>query len=79
MILKRVAVLLAIVLMQCHSDDYSETNRCDLEPNPGPCKAYIIKYYYDPDSKSCKEFVWGGCGGVVPFQTLQECESGCGG
>ena len=23
------------------------------------------------------EFTWGGCGGLVPFETLEDCESNC--
>ncbi|WP_232064624.1 BPTI/Kunitz domain-containing protein [Rhodocytophaga rosea] len=32
------------------------------------------KYYYDTKEKRCKEFTYGGCGGVVPFQTMEECK-----
>lgn len=54
------------------------SDRCALEPVTGPCKAAITKYYYDKTEKKCKSFIWGGCDGVVPFQTLEECEKGCG-
>jgi hypothetical protein len=47
---------------------------CKLEPDPGLCKAYMPRYYYDD---GCKEFIWGGCGGVVPFETLEECQAQC--
>ena len=51
---------------------------CDLEPETGPCRALISKFYFDKDDKKCKEFSWGGCNGVVPFETLEECEAcGC--
>ena len=50
---------------------------CDLEPDPGPCFAAIPAYYFDHDSQSCAEFIYGGCAGVVPFWTLEECESEC--
>jgi hypothetical protein len=46
---------------------------CDLVPDPGLCKAYIPKYYFDKTDRKCKEFIWGGCGGVVPFNTMEEC------
>jgi hypothetical protein len=36
------------------------------------------KYYFDPVEEKCKQFTWGGMGGIVPFQTLEECEAcGC--
>jgi len=25
------------------------------------------------------KFIWGGCGGVVPFETMEECNNECGG
>jgi len=48
-------------------------NRCELVPDPGPCFAFFKKYYYDPIDRQCKEFIWGGCEGVVPFDTMEEC------
>ena len=51
------------------------TSKCELVPEAGPCKAYFKKYYFDKSEGKCKEFVWGGCGGVVPFETLEECKS----
>lgn len=51
---------------------------CTLVPNQGVCNAAFVRYYFDPKEKKCKPFTWGGCGGVVPFATLQECEDcGC--
>ncbi|MEA1881218.1 MAG: BPTI/Kunitz domain-containing protein [Candidatus Marinimicrobia bacterium] len=35
------------------------------------------RYYYNQDAGKCKEFTWGGCGGVVPFVTMPECKSAC--
>lgn len=46
---------------------------CDLEPDPGPCFAAFRRYYFDKEEQQCKEFVWGGCNGTVPFETLEEC------
>lgn len=65
----------------CREDDEPvsecQTN-CALEPNVGPCNASFTRYYFDPVEKKCKQFTWGGCAGVVPFETLEDCEScGC--
>ena len=46
---------------------------CLLEPETGNCFASHHRYYFDPVEKKCEKFVWGGCGGVVPFETLEEC------
>ncbi|MDD3877244.1 MAG: BPTI/Kunitz domain-containing protein [Bacteroidales bacterium] len=50
-------------------------NKCALVPDPGNCKAYFPRYYFDKESGTCKEFIWGGCDGVVPFNTLEECQN----
>lgn len=47
---------------------------CDLEPEKGNCRAMITKYYFDKEEGKCKEFIWGGCDGVVPFESLEECK-----
>lgn len=51
--------------------------RCGLKPEKGPCKAIFWKYFFDSGSGKCKEFMWGGCGGVVPFETEKECRELC--
>jgi hypothetical protein len=56
------------------SDHLSESNRCALTPDPGPCKAFFKRYYFDAAEGKCKEFIWGGCDGVVPFETLLSCQ-----
>jgi len=51
--------------------------KCTTKPEQGPCKAAIYKYYFDQAENKCKDFIWGGCYGVVPFQTLTECQNTC--
>ena len=46
---------------------------CDLEPDSGPCFAAFRRYYFDREEQECKEFIWGGCNGTVPFETLEAC------
>ncbi|MEO5730297.1 MAG: BPTI/Kunitz-type proteinase inhibitor domain-containing protein, partial [Byssovorax sp.] len=28
-------------------------------------------------TQRCRDFIWGGCGGTVPFETRRECRSVC--
>jgi len=68
---------LFFVSIACEDEKYpleSKSKKCDLLPDPGLCKALIPKYYFDKNEGKCKEFSWGGCAGVVPFDTLEECE-----
>jgi|GEM_PF-5876483 len=51
--------------------------RCSLIADPGQCKAAIKKYYFDNPSQTCQEFFWGGCEGVVPFDSLSDCQTAC--
>ncbi|WP_420320418.1 BPTI/Kunitz domain-containing protein [Flagellimonas sp.] len=71
-LIKNSGIALAMVLVfSCTSDD--KVASCELEPDPGPCEAYMIRYYFDKEEQKCKEFVYGGCQGTVPFQTMEEC------
>ncbi len=72
-------VIISILLLLYSCSNSSDDNcNCDLEPDQGLCEAAIPKYYFDQEEKKCKVFIWGGCGGVVPFGTLEECEEcGC--
>ncbi len=63
-----------ITLLSCKKECV-KSERCQLAPDPGPGRVYIVKYYYDQEEKKCKEFGWGGYGGVVPFETLEECRA----
>jgi hypothetical protein len=65
--------MLLFVQFGCEKDCINISN-CDLYPDPGNCRAFIPKYYFDKDEGKCKEFIWGGCGGVVPFESLEACE-----
>lgn len=66
-------LLLLIILASCQGDE-TRSGRCNLTPDPGPCKALFPKYYFDKSEGKCNEFSWGGCDGVVPFDTLEECK-----
>jgi hypothetical protein len=54
-----------------------ERAQCRKVPDKGPCKALFERFYFDPASKSCKAFFWGGCQGEVPFETRENCEKTC--
>ncbi len=50
---------------------------CLVRPDPGPCRAAKPAYYYDYQTDSCRQFLWGGCEGRVPFETLEQCLRMC--
>ncbi|XP_064462201.1 BPTI/Kunitz domain-containing protein-like [Ornithodoros turicata] len=51
---------------------------CYLKPDKGPCKGYVPRSYYDPETKSCKRFIYGGChGNGNNFDTQDGCMKAC--
>ncbi|KAK7881022.1 hypothetical protein WMY93_030611 [Mugilogobius chulae] len=58
----------------------SEKNdaHCAVAPEAGPCRAAFRLFFFDPDSQSCKTFIYGGCrGNENRYGTEQECLDMC--
>lgn len=75
--MKKILQLSTLLLFAINGGIAFSQSPCDLEPDPGPCFAAMPAYYFNQDTQSCAEFIYGGCAGVVPFWTLEECESEC--
>lgn len=67
----------ALLLAGCQSNSDKLPAECQLKPESGRCRAAIERYWFDPQTESCKAFIWGGCDGVAPFETLQDCQRTC--
>jgi hypothetical protein len=52
---------------------------CYLIPDTGPCFGLFPKYFYNQTTQQCETFTWGGCAGLVPFETLIDCQNSCSG
>nr|WEV89396.1 serine protease inhibitor [Pinctada imbricata] len=54
-------------------------DRCFERPKvQGPCEAAIPSFSYNPRTRRCEEFTYGGCGGTRNrFSTLRECRDRC--
>nr|XP_023970041.1 papilin-like [Chrysemys picta bellii] len=62
-------------LKACGSPD---TNICQLPMQPGPCQAYVSRYFYNSVTKKCEKFRYGGCqGNWNRFTTKDECLETC--
>ncbi|PIO28223.1 hypothetical protein AB205_0192900, partial [Aquarana catesbeiana] len=47
---------------------------CGFPPTAGPCDVRMPRYYYDQKTKTCKEFIYGGCqGNGNNFTTKEQC------
>lgn len=74
--LHKTMSLLALVILLCFcrcNSDCTPPDQCYIAPETGPCYALIKKYYFNKEEGKCMEFTWGGCGGSVPFETLDTC------
>lgn len=51
---------------------------CFLEEDPGICRGYITRYFYNNQSKQCERFKYGGClGNLNNFESLDKCKNTC--
>ncbi|XP_019630145.1 PREDICTED: papilin-like isoform X2 [Branchiostoma belcheri] len=52
--------------------------RCTLQPDAGPCRAFSRRFYYNIQTRSCQLFGYGGClGNANNFRTVEDCENAC--
>ena len=68
-------LILLLLFFSCTKE--SNHQDCALSPEVGNCKGSFKKYYFDNTEQKCKVFFWGGCDGVVPFETLEDCNKKC--
>ncbi|KAG7281335.1 hypothetical protein CRUP_023486 [Coryphaenoides rupestris] len=51
---------------------------CLLQVDEGPCRASMLRYYYNTLTQKCEEFHYGGCqGNANNFKSYQECQKTC--
>ncbi|KAK2170655.1 hypothetical protein LSH36_1g05070 [Paralvinella palmiformis] len=55
-----------------------QTKVCTLDKDPGPCRGYFERWYFNVESAQCEHFVYGGChGNGNRFSSQTECENTC--
>ena len=75
-----LACLAVVLLVGCQGPASSTADlppACQQAADAGMCRAAIQRYYFDASSAECRQFIWGGCGGSVPFETRQDCVQQC--
>lgn len=65
------------IFLGCVAKEVKKDKLCFEKGITGKCRAFFIKYQYNQEKKSCEKFVWGGCGGNVPFDTKEQCQTKC--
>merc|ERR1712218_191036 len=64
-------ILLVLAGDPCY-EPFGSANEHDV------CKAYFTRWGFDPVEKTCKDFVYGGCGANGNnFNSKDECEDKC--
>ncbi|UYV74469.1 WFIKKN2 [Cordylochernes scorpioides] len=65
--------------MVCRGMD-TKTATCSLGSLMGLCRQKLTRFYYDRSSKSCKTFIYGGCGSNGNnFSDRKQCQDFCAG
>lgn len=53
-------------------------NFCFHEKDPGICRGYFSRYFYNKETNICEVFKYGGClGNQNNFKNLEECQTTC--
>ncbi|KAH7972737.1 hypothetical protein HPB52_016354 [Rhipicephalus sanguineus] len=51
---------------------------CRPTHDRGPCKAYLIRWWFNVKSGQCEQFIFGGCqGNKNNYMTRSDCETSC--
>ncbi|XP_039198324.1 BPTI/Kunitz domain-containing protein-like [Crotalus tigris] len=51
---------------------------CQLPPDPGFCKYQLQRWFYNPETRQCKTFIYQGCGGNYNnFKKRLTCQRKC--
>ncbi|NWV89639.1 TFPI1 inhibitor, partial [Machaerirhynchus nigripectus] len=51
---------------------------CFHDQEPGICRGYFTRYFYNRETKLCEAFKYGGClGNQNNFRSLEECQATC--
>uniref|UniRef100_A0A8C3HWC6 Collagen type VI alpha 3 chain n=1 Tax=Chrysemys picta bellii TaxID=8478 RepID=A0A8C3HWC6_CHRPI len=75
---KAHSVATANLMVNTEPLERPEIDICRLQKEEGTCRDFVLKWYYDSETKSCARFWYGGCGGNEnKFNTQKECEKVC--
>ncbi|XP_036398317.1 papilin-like isoform X2 [Megalops cyprinoides] len=62
----------------CYPTTSVQRPACSQPHTPGPCSDWTARYYYDPATRDCVHFWYGGCqGNQNNFLTKEECQRDC--
>ncbi|NWT72400.1 TFPI1 inhibitor, partial [Prunella himalayana] len=57
---------------------FASPDFCFHAQEPGVCRGYFTRYFYNKETKLCEKFKYGGClGNQNNFRSLEECQTTC--
>ncbi|NWS00697.1 TFPI1 inhibitor, partial [Motacilla alba] len=57
---------------------FASPDFCFHAQEPGVCRGYFTRYFYNKETKLCEAFKYGGClGNQNNFRSLEECQNTC--
>ncbi|NWH31963.1 TFPI1 inhibitor, partial [Chloropsis hardwickii] len=60
------------------NSSFASPDFCFHAQEPGVCRGYFTRYFYNKETKLCEAFKYGGClGNQNNFRSLKECQTTC--
>ncbi|NXB79370.1 TFPI1 inhibitor, partial [Donacobius atricapilla] len=60
------------------NSSFASPDFCFHAQEPGVCRGYFTRYFYNKETKLCEAFKYGGClGNQNNFRSLEECQTTC--
>ncbi|NWU31747.1 TFPI1 inhibitor, partial [Dyaphorophyia castanea] len=60
------------------NSSFASPDFCFHDQEPGICRGYFTRYFYNKETKLCEAFKYGGClGNQNNFRSLEECQTTC--
>ena len=81
-----VCVCVCNSLPNCLENDFDfvlipvsgDASICSLPKDPGPCRGYNPVWYFEPVTRTCRRFLYGGCqGNDNRFDSREKCQERC--
>ncbi|XP_041350808.1 kunitz-type serine protease inhibitor-like [Gigantopelta aegis] len=73
-----VLVLVVCAVLSASNDVVRSADICHLPKDPGPCDDNLSRFYYNPFTRTCNHFYFGGCrGNANNFLTRRKCMKWC--
>lgn len=70
-----LVIVVALLLAGCTG--HGLPTACEQKPSSGRCNDSLTRFYYDAGWQECRAFIWGGCQGNAPFETMRTCVETC--